>query len=290
MKVKSLSASAINSYDWCPHQFTLSYALNIKTSPGEAALFGSVYHSIMEVLARSKLEETWTDKILGEITPKIISYVDLHNLVDFTYSKYQEKNPQLSNKGLKKCHDWVDKSMHAGYDPRMKDIISTEKWFEIEIEGVQLRGVIDLVTRENESTYRILDYKTGSDYDFIKKVKKDYDYLNKDVQLRLYHYAAHQLFPEVEDVLISIYFVNLGKSFEFAFSREDTYKVELFIKKKLARLEQITVPKLNITPACKFCPFSTLPYGGQSACEFFRDKFRINGLEKTIEEYKVVRS
>ena len=297
MKVERLSASAISTLNQCEHQFFLQYVLDIKSPAGPSALVGNIVHSCMESLALSTLHNQWDDKILGTLTK---ADIDPELLTDRFFDQYVLITPEvtLTNADRKKCHRLVNKALtfeNNRFDPRNCDVVGVEKWFDLEIAGewgeVKLRGFIDLVIREDEKTLRVIDYKTGSDWDFFKKKKKDYDYLNQDHQLRFYHWAGHKLFPEIEDILVEIYFIDKDVSYLFPFGKENAYKAELYIDRKMKKLEKINVPRPNITNNCKFCYFSKNNWGdtAQSMCDFFQERVIIDGLEETTNKYKVVK-
>ncbi len=138
------------------------------------------------------------------------------------------------------------------FDPSKADIVSPERHFDIPIrkrwasyqdekgDTVQLRikGTMDLVTKESDDPliYHLKDYKTGRVWDWGKDKEKTYDSLTEDTQLRLYHYAACTLYPEIESILVTIYFINYDKPFTFAFEREDLPQTEQVMKKYYKRM------------------------------------------------------
>lgn len=193
---------------------------------------------------------------------------------------------------------------NGSFDPAKSYIVSPEQHFDFPVmkkwasyknaEGdtIQLRvkGTMDLLTRESEEplVYHLKDYKTGRVWDWGKDKEKTYESLNEDTQLRLYHYAACMLYPEIETILVTIFFINYDKPFTFAFDRDELPHTEQILKKYYKRMINLQRPKLNKSWKCKsFCYFGKTLQAGtdKTICEFFRDKVYQIGIDKTIESF-----
>ena len=59
-----------------------------------------------------------------------------------------------------------------------------------------IKGTIDLVTKINDDTIEVVDWKTGRRMDWATGEVKDYKKLESDPQLLLYYYAISKLYPE----------------------------------------------------------------------------------------------
>ncbi|NDF28542.1 hypothetical protein EB159_03575, partial [archaeon] len=109
------------------------------------------------------------------------------------------------------------------FDPRKRhihfpephfDIPIEEDWakFEYEINGKKLKGqlaikgTIDLVTKINDDTIEVIDWKTGRRMDWATGEVKDYKKLENDAQLLLYYYAISKLYPDFPNRIMSIFF------------------------------------------------------------------------------------
>ena len=118
------------------------------------------------------------------------------------------------------------------FDPRYSNIVAPEPHFDLvidepwakyeyEIDGktvdgkLAIKGTIDLIVKLDDGLYEIVDYKTGSRVDWNSKNRdrKTYNYLTQDFQLDLYHYAAQRLYPEIKQVITSIFFIRDGGPF-----------------------------------------------------------------------------
>lgn len=192
----------------------------------------------------------------------------------------------------------------GSFDPTKSYIVSPEQHFDFPVmkkwasyknsdgDTIQLRvkGTMDLITRESEDPliYHLKDYKTGRVWDWGKDKEKNYDSLMNDTQLRLYHYAACVLYPEIESILVTIFFINYDLPFTFAFERDELPQTEQILKKYYKRMITVERPKLSKSWKCKaFCHFgrNNQPGTDKTICEFFRDKVQKIGIDKTIEGF-----
>jgi len=83
---------------------------------------------------------------------------------------------------------------------------------------------------------------------------KTYEKLRNDMQLRIYHYAAHHLFPQYENILVTINYINDGGPFTVFFSRSDIDVTLENIRKKYEAIRDIEIPKLTKSWKCtKLC-------------------------------------
>ena len=292
MQVDRLSKSGIETFDDCEHKFNLQYNLGFKSDDNASAVMGNVFHTIMEILAHvTKNKNTlYKDEFMGEIEVD----GDMVKLTELVYNKYKDKysHLDLTNTQLTNCKRWVKRTLednNGRYDPRNLNILDIERWFDFNFDNVNVRGFIDLVTKEDNNTIKCLDWKTGSDWNFKLNKKKDYEYFNKNFQLRLYHYVLSKLlYPEVENIITEIFFVNTYKVFSFFWGPEELHKVEIFLNKKIDKIRAIEKPKTNYN-SCKICSFDKHQYkdSGETICSFFKRQIEEKGLEETNNEFKV---
>ena len=313
MFIVSMRSSSYGAYTGCEHSYFIQYVLNHKSPSGKKADLGNIVHKGAEFLALLKMYEQGDinvieDDGIGIVDPKLITP---EWAIDTSFAYYKEISPhnQFTNADLKQCQTWM--KMLVGYenglyDPRNRDIVTPEKKFEIEIkepwavydyeiEGKRVRGnlilqgTVDLITRLDNKTYEVIDWKTGSCVDFFKNFKrKEYEDFCKDPQLLIYYYAIRQLFPEIETILFTIMWVRDGGPFTMCFTDEDYIIAENLIKKRFLDIKNNTRPNLNIGQHChKFCWFGKNKYKdtGKSYCEFFANQVKRNGVDKTAEFY-----
>lgn len=318
MIVTNLRNSSISTYDMCEHKFYISFNLGLQDKGNAKATKGNVAHKVLELLAQKKLCDqnnttSFEDDLLGGM--EITQCEDYLNLLDLAFNYYAETTDfDLNHSDYLECKSSVEKALsynHGEFDPRRRRIISPEKRFDIEIKKpwakykynlpsgevldgyLTLKGTIDLVTESyvSPNVIEIIDWKTGRSKDWATDQEKDYKYLKeKDLQLKLYHYAATQLYPDIEDIFITIFFINHGGPFTIDFSRSDLKDTEEIIREKFFEIKNTINPKLLVDTSnrwkCRFCEFSTKQYeNGKTVCKFFKDEIIKNGIVKTTNEY-----
>lgn len=264
----------------CPMQYFIEYNLGIRSPSNQKADKGTIVHKVMEILAYIKLthqnnEKTYTDDILGQID---INNYDLDNIIEQIYQHYssQFKHHKWSPKDLKDCRLWVNKAIsdHNGhFDPRSRNILQPEQHFDIVIEKswakykyntknenlegyLAIKGTIDLITKVNDDTIEIIDWKTGRRLDWATGEEKTLAKLQNDPQLRIYHYAVSALYPNIDHIIFTINFINDGGAFSVCYDKMDLPKTEDMIRKKFDTIKNTTVPQLNKSWKCnKLCHF-----------------------------------
>lgn len=264
----------------CPMQYFIEYNLGIRSPSNQKADKGTILHKVMEILAYIKLthqnnEKTYTDDILGQID---INNYDLDHIIEQVYQYYssQFKHHKWSPKDLKDCRLWVNKAIsdHNGhFDPRSRNILQPEQHFDIVIEKswakykyntknenlegyLAIKGTIDLITKVNDNTIEIIDWKTGRRLDWATGEEKTLAKLQNDPQLRIYHYAVSALYPNIDHIIFTINFINDGGAFSVCYDKMDLPKTEDMIRKKFDTIKNTTVPQLNKSWKCnKLCHF-----------------------------------
>jgi hypothetical protein len=210
------------------------------------------------------------------------------------------------------------------FDPRNRNIICPEQRFDIVIKKpwaeysfdtpdgklqghLALKGTIDLITQVDDKVFEIIDWKTGKRLDWATGQEKTQEKLENDPQLRIYHYAVSQLYPEVESIMVTINFINDGGPFSISFDRSDLLKTEQMLRAKFDKIRSVKRPKLNKSWMCsKLCHFgktsfenSSIPAiieyrDGQvtpkdkfmSKCEQIHHDIELNGMDTVVKDYK----
>ena len=264
----------------CPMQYFIEYNLDIRSPPNKKADKGTICHKVLEILAGIKLsiqnnESIYVDDILGNI--KVDDY-DLIHITEKVYNYYtsQFKHHVWEIKDYKDCHLWVKKALtdHNGdFDPRNRLILQPEQHFDIvikkpwayykyktkneELEGyLAIKGTIDLITKVNDDTIEIVDWKTGRRLDWATGEEKTLAKLQNDPQLRIYHYAVSQLYPNIAHIIFTINFINDGGAFSVCYDKSDLPKTEEMIRQKFETIKNTKAPQLNKSWKCsKLCHF-----------------------------------
>lgn len=281
MKINRISPSSYNSWDGCQHKYFLEQNLKYTYPPGKAADIGTVTHKVLEDLALIRLRQQeiadgTTDDTKLEIKKDV--YIDINNYtIDdlTTVALTSFRKGYFVRKDIDEIKQYIDTAISfrgAQYDPRNREIIAPEKRVKIEIpdswatleDSSQffLSGIVDLVTKVDENTYEIIDWKTGRPADFNTGKAKTYQTCQDDPQLRFYHWAATKLYGEDKNYLVTIFFLKTKDCFTIPFDNDDLPKTEYLLRDRFEEIKACQLPKLNRSYKCtKFCPF------GKNTCQ-----------------------
>jgi CRISPR/Cas system-associated exonuclease Cas4 (RecB family) len=325
MIITYLRSSSYGTHSMCEQQYFIEYNLGIRSPSNQKADKGTIVHKVMEILADISLATQKgnlhiNDDICGEIN--VLDY-DLNSIIDIVYEYYTSRFTHHNWKplDLQHCRKWVEKAItvqNGNFDPRNQKIIQPEQRFDIEIkkpwayykysedmEGyLSIKGTIDLIAQPNENTIEIIDYKTGRRLDWATGEEKTFGKLQKDPQLRMYHYAASVLYPDIEHIIVSIYFINDGGIFSMCYHKEDLFETENMIRRKFETIKNCKKPRLNKSWKCtKLCHFGknffpepVIEYRDHqlcdkgtpmTMCEQIRHAIQVAGMDVTVDKYTV---
>jgi hypothetical protein len=317
----------------CEQQYFFDYVLGWRGPSNKKADKGTIVHKVLEILAVIKKglqdsEKTVTDDILGNINT---SKYNLDTIIEKVYAYYttEFKHHKWEDKDYKDCYNWVYKAIqyhNGGFDPRNRTIVCPEQRFDIEIKKpwskykyvlsdnsvmdgyLAIKGTIDLITKIDDNTYEILDWKTGRRLDWATGTEKTQEKLEKDPQLRIYHYAIRQLYPDIENIIVTIYFINDGGPFSVCFDKSDIPETELMLKDKFEIIKKTQSPRLKKSWMCsKLCHYGKSTFenthiqpiteyrDGQTVakdkimtkCEQVKHDIDIKGMKEVVDEYTV---
>lgn len=315
----------------CEQQYFLEYVLGYRSPSNKKADKGTICHKVLEILAHIKLcnqnnETIYNDDLIGQID---INLYDLDKITRDVYSHYtsQFKHHEWTPTDLKDCLKWVNKAIvdHNGaFDPRTRTIVQPEQHFDIVIdkpwadysyktkdinlEGkLAIKGTIDLITKVNDSTLEVIDWKTGRRLDWATGQEKTLEKLYNDPQLKIYHYALSKLYPEYDHIIMSINFINDGGAFSMCFDKSDLNETENLIRKKFEQIKSCKKPRLSKSWKCtKLCYFgknifenhpSVLPIleyrdnqlcgkgNYMTMCEQIKHDIELKGMDSVVDEY-----
>lgn len=312
MFVLSMRSSSYGTYKSCEHSYFLQYVLGFRTPSGLAASKGNIVHKCLELLALRKLCEQENIKILvdddiGEIDPSLLTFEKAMEISVEHYKKV-ESHIEFKPRDIKDCYAWGRMALDykdGVFNPLNRNIITPEKKFAIEIKepwaaydfdvqgrrvagNLVLQGTVDLITKLDDNTYEIIDWKTGSCVDFFNNFKrKDYESFTKDPQLLIYYYAVRNLYPDIDNVIFTIVWVKDGGPYTVAFDHQDYLYAEKLIKNQFESIKNNNNPNLHIGKHCSFCWFNKNQYkdSGQTYCEFFSKQVKKHGVKATAEFY-----
>jgi hypothetical protein len=250
----------------CEQQYFGEYVLGWRGLSGQKADKGTITHKVLEILAVIKKaqqdkKDLITDDLIGEVN---VHKYDLDNIIDQVYSYYTSnaQHHKWSPKDHKDCKNWVYKAIEFNngmFDPRNRNILCPEQHFDFEIKkswakysydingeklegNLALKGTIDLITLVNDSTIEIIDWKTGRRLDWATGEEKTQEKLEKDPQLKIYHYAIKHLYPHIKNIIFSIYFINDGGPFSICFHDSDLSSTEDMLRQKFEAVRSTKKP------------------------------------------------
>ncbi len=182
----TLSAHSFNLYRNCPRQFLYSelYQIPIIEKDSQYLNFGNSIHKTLEWSVNSALEKG--------VYPDKQTIIDVFNKKLETYKfESEEKYIEYIERG-KKC---IENYYHHLISTPVQNIFAVESRFDgIKIEHTPIKGFIDRIEKNEDGSFSLLDYKTGSakSKNDIAEDKKYEHYYN---QLRFYKLAFETKYP-----------------------------------------------------------------------------------------------
>jgi CRISPR/Cas system-associated exonuclease Cas4 (RecB family) len=296
-------------------KYFFQYVLGFKDRTNKKALMGTIVHRALQVLGDKKVaitngKEKVENDDIRDLTLEECDDIDAITKLCFDHYLAHEKDVTLDKKELKTCTNWVYKALaykNGQLDPRNQDIFATEQFFDIEIKKdwakydyevngekisgyLSIKGTVDVIAKEGEKYFQVLDYKTGRRLNWATGEEKTYEDLQKDKQLLLYYYALKNLYPDWS-FYVSIYYINDGGIFDLVFDESDYEKAEQILKEKFEDIKNSKLPRqLSREQAhwkCqKLCKFSeTFEDTGKNACQHFHDMIKSKGIDYVTEKY-----
>lgn len=331
MIITYFRSSSYNTHSLCEQQYFLEYVLGWRGPSGQKADKGTIVHKILEILAFIKKAEQDSTILIED---DIIGRVDIHNydldkIIDSVYEYYvaQTQHHKWTQKDLSDCRAWVNKAIsfnNGMFDPRNRNIICPERHFDFEINrqwakysfetpngpmsgNLAIKGTIDLVTSLTPNTIEVIDWKTGRRLDWATGKEKTQEKLEQDPQLRIYHYAISHLYPEIEHIIFSIYFINDGGPFSVCFDKSHLLETENMLRNKFELIKSTKKPRLHKSWMCnKLCHFGKTTFENthmfpmieyrdnqacqknnfMTKCEQIKHEVELHGIDQVTKEYQ----
>ena len=175
------SVSSINQYLACPREYFYEKIAKFETKDGNPNFtsYGSAIHKALEEAAKSiKTGKTFSKEQFIKWF-----YDELSKLPMESYQ--QRKNFE------KRGEDALEKYYCQILNITKSQIEATEKEFIDEFEGYKFKGFIDRIDKNEDGTYTIIDYKTGSNKNSTIKIEGEHEnYYN---QMAIYKYFFEKL-------------------------------------------------------------------------------------------------
>ena len=236
------SATSLKVFLQCKRKFYLQYILKIKdhdiSLKPKGFELGDIVHTILEKYY--KLSDD-----ADELT---------YEKIEALFNEYQTNNAFL----ILDLELWKRKlyEFYLADKERLKyrRIVDLEKPFEIEFDGLRLKGVIDRIDSYND-TYEVIDYKTSSalKVDTLKNYEK-----SSDFQLEFYYLAMSDLYKTDK---VNTYYYDLANNKlieEIALDKKLELLVEKFNEIKELSQSEISFSKCEEKTTCLFCPYTII--------------------------------
>ena len=316
----------------CEQQYFFEYVLGYRGPSNQKADKGTIVHKVLEILAIIKQSQqdgvlTFEDDVVGSVN------TEAYNIDTLTEQVYQYYSSRFSHhkwtiKDFTDCRLWVEKAItynNGMFDPRNRNILCPEQHFDMVIDkewskykykvpegtlegNLAIKGTIDLITQVGDNTIEIIDWKTGRRLNWATGKEKTQEKLEEDPQLRIYHYAIQKLYPHIDHIMVTIFFINDGGAFSVIFDKSDLAKTESVLRDKFEIIKKTQKPRLHKSWMCsKLCHFGKSTFENSNVlpileyrdnqlcqknshmtkCEQIKHDIELKGMNNVVDEYTV---
>jgi putative RecB family exonuclease len=238
-----LSYSSINTYETCPAKYRFQYQDKMPTSGSPALTFGDILHRTLY-------------RFHNRPVPVAPSVDELLEMLESEWTGDGFRDPSEEQLYLDHARQILT-GYHRENAGSFRIPAALEFRFTIEVEGVQLNGMIDRMDRIPGGGYEIIDYKTNRRLP-PKAV------VDRDLQLSLYYLAAREIWG-IEPERLTLYYLLPGQrmtTFRTPADAEDLRRRIGTVAERIAA--GMFEPRQN--PLCDWCDF-------QQVCPLYRHKF-----------------
>ena len=209
-----LSYSRMNTYETCPAKYRFQYEDRLPQARSPALAFGDSLH---QALHRFHARPVAVAPSLDELYEMLDAV-----WVGDGYADGSEERTYLDH-GRQ-----VLAQYHRENADRYRIPAALEFRFQIEVEGVQLSGVIDRMDRIPGGGYEIIDYKTN-------RRLPPQAAIDRDLQLSVYHLAAKEVWG-IEPERLTLYYLLPGQRMSTARAARDVDELRRRIATVAARI------------------------------------------------------
>jgi putative RecB family exonuclease len=237
-----LSYSSINTYETCPQKFRFQYEDRLPTSPSPALAFGDSLHQALH-------------RFHSRPVPVAPSADELQEMLESVWVRDGFSDPSEERMYLDHGRQ-VLAQYHRENASTYRIPAALEFRFTIDIEGVQLAGVIDRMDRIPGGGYEIIDYKTN-------RRLPPQERIDRDLQLSIYAVAAKEVWG-IEPERLTLYYLLPGQRMSTTRTAADAEDLRRRIGTVAERIGAgMFEPREN--PLCDWCEF-------QALCPVFRHR------------------
>jgi putative RecB family exonuclease len=253
-----LSYSSISTYETCPAKYRFQYEDRLPTGSSPALSFGDSLHRALY-------------RFHDRPVPVAPTLDELLEMLEAGWTSDGYRDTSEEQLYLEHGRQVLSEYHRANADA-FRIPAALEFRFTVEVEGVELSGMIDRLDRIPGGGYEIIDYKTSRRLP-PKAV------VDRDLQLSLYHLAAREIWG-IEPERLTLYFLLPGQrmsTFRTASDADD-------LKRRIATVaERIAAGKFEPrqNPLCDWCDF-------QRVCPLYRHKYEKEGGDPTPRMTEIV--
>jgi putative RecB family exonuclease len=238
-----LSYSSINTYETCPAKWRFQYEQRLPTQPSPALSFGDSLHRALY-------------RFHNRPVPVAPSLEELLEGLDGVWVREGYSDPS-EERTYRDHGEQVLANYHRDNADAYRIPAALEHRFQIDVEGVQVSGVIDRMDRIPGGGYEIIDYKTNRR--LPPKARVD-----QDLQLSVYFLAAREIWG-IEPECLTLYYLLPGQRMSTVRSAADADELRRRIATVAERIEAGRFePREN--PLCNWCDY-------QRICPIFRHRY-----------------
>ena len=253
-----LSYSSINTYETCPAKFKFQYEDRIPQGSSPALAFGDSLHRALHMFHDRPV-------------PVPPTLDELHDMLELSW--VSDGFADESEERMYREHGrQVLALYHRENAPSYRIPAALEFRFTIEVEGVQLSGVIDRMDRIPGGGYEIIDYKTNRRLPPQARI-------DRDLQLSVYHLAAKEVWG-IEPERLTLYYLLPAQRMTTTRTAADVDELRRRIATVAERIEAGKFePRQN--PLCDWCEYQPL-------CPLFRHRHEREGGDPAPRMTEVV--
>jgi RecB family exonuclease len=238
-----LSYSSIDTYETCPAKFKFAYEDRLPRRPSPALSFGDSLHRALQCFHNRPVP----------VPPARDELLEMLDAV-WVSDGYRDASEERTYRDHARQ---VLVQYHVENAERYRIPVALEFRFSIEIEGVQVNGMIDRMDRLPGGGYEIIDYKTNRRLPPLSRVERD-------LQLSIYHLAAREVWG-IDPERLTLYYLLPGQRMTTTRTPEDVDELRARIATVAERIGAGKFePREN--PLCDWCDY-------QAMCPIFRHRF-----------------
>jgi RecB family exonuclease len=243
-RVWRLSASMLKTFLTCKRKFYENYIVGTGSPANESFSLGNSVHHALELANLFKMEN-----------PRALTGEEIEYFVD-EGRKYMSNTYISTMESFDIMEDLVRNELSRPFE---EEVLAAEVKFDmVTPEGVPIIGYIDMITKVDEKTIRIVDYKTS-------KTALSSSEAEHDEQLSMYDLAGAVLYPEYPNRILELRYLRLGDSVT---SRRDEFYQYKF-RKQIAAIFNSLMKFVeehtdsdegvvgNTEPFCHYCAYKS---------------------------------